>query len=50
MNTANKQDQKNQRQKTRQKQRPKKQGRSPNMLLNDRKHQDHEYPETRLTR
>jgi hypothetical protein len=45
MNTKNKQNEKNQRQKTRQDQRPKKQG--PNTL-----HQDHEqeHPETRLTR
>jgi hypothetical protein len=50
MNTTTKQDQKNQRQKTRQKERPKKPGQNSNMLHEDRKHQDHEYPETRLTR
>jgi hypothetical protein len=49
MNTKDKQDQKNQRQKTRQKQGPKKRGQT-SMLPDDRKHQDHEYPETRLTR
>ena len=46
MNTTNKQDQKNQRQKIRQKHRPKK----PNMLQDDRRHQEHEHPETRMTR
>ena len=53
MNTKNKQDQKkNQRQRTRQEQGPKKQGQNPNMLHGDRKHQDHdqEHPETRLFR
>jgi hypothetical protein len=50
MNTATKQDQKNQRQKTRQKQRPKKQGRNASLLHDDRKHQEHEHPEMRLTR
>jgi hypothetical protein len=50
MNTKNKQDQKNQRQKSRQEQGPKKQGQNPNMLQDDGKHQDHEHPETRLTR
>lgn len=49
MNTK-KQNQKSQEQKTRQKQEPKKQGQNPNMLQDDRKHQDHEYPETRMTR
>jgi hypothetical protein len=49
MNTTTKQDQKNQRRKTRQKQGPKKQGRSPN-LHDDRRFQEHEHPETRLTR
>jgi hypothetical protein len=50
MNTANKKDQKNQRQKTRQKHGPKKEGRNPNLLHDDRKFQEHEHPETRLTR
>jgi hypothetical protein len=50
MNTTNKQDQKKQRKKTRQKQGPKKRGQNSNMLPDDRKHEDHEYPETRLTR
>ncbi len=50
MNTKNKQDQKNQRHKTRQEQVPKKQGQSPKMLQEDRKPQDHEHPEMRLTR
>jgi hypothetical protein len=50
MNTKTKQDQKNQRPGTRQKQGPKKQGQNANMLHEDRKHQDHEHPETRLTR
>jgi hypothetical protein len=49
MNTKTKQDQKNQRQKTRQVQRPAKQGQNPAMLP-DRKHHDQEHPETRLTR
>ena len=49
MNTKTKQDQKNQRQKTRQALRPAKQGRNPAMLP-DRKPHDHEHPETRLTR
>jgi len=44
MNTKNKQEQKNQRQSTRQEQMPKKQGQKPNM------YQDHERPETRLSR
>ncbi len=47
MNTKTKQNQKNQ---NRQKQGPKKQGQNPSMLQNDRKHQDQEYPETRMTR
>jgi hypothetical protein len=47
MNTINKQDQKNQRQKTRQKRGPKKPGQ---VLREDRKYQEHEHPETRLTR
>jgi hypothetical protein len=57
MNTKNKQDQKKtQPQRTRQAQRPKKQsqhdqqGQNSNMLHGDLKHQDHEYPEMRLTR
>jgi hypothetical protein len=51
MNTKNKQDQKkNQRQKTRNGQGSKKQGQNPNMLHGDLKHQDHEYPEMRMTR
>jgi hypothetical protein len=49
MNTTNKQDQKNQRQKTRQK-RPKKQGSNTSLLNDNRRHQDHEHPETRMTR
>jgi hypothetical protein len=49
MNTKNKQDQKNQQQKTRQKQGPRKQGQNPNMVSDDRKHEQ-EAPETRLTR
>ena len=47
MNTKTKQNQKNQ---NRQKHGPKKQGHNANMLQYDRKHQDHEYPETRMTR
>ncbi|MGD1093874.1 MAG: hypothetical protein ABSB35_18040 [Bryobacteraceae bacterium] len=50
MNTKNKQDQKRKGQQTRQKQGPKKQGQSPNNALDDRKYQDHELPEMRLTR
>ncbi len=50
MNTKNKQDQKNQRQKTRQKQGPMKPGQNSNMLHDERKHHDQEQPETRLTR
>jgi hypothetical protein len=50
MNTKNKQDQKNQLQKTRQKQEPKKQGQNANILRDDRKYQEHEHPESRLTR
>jgi hypothetical protein len=51
MNTKTKQDQKNQRPKIREMQRPSKQGQNSHMLL-DRKHHDHEqeHPETRLTR
>jgi hypothetical protein len=51
MNTKTKQDQKNQRQKTRQVQRTSKQGKNPAML-HDRRHLDHEqeHPETRMTR
>jgi hypothetical protein len=50
MNTKNKQGQKNQREKTRQKHEPKKRRQNSSMLHDDRKHQDHEYPEMRLTR
>ncbi len=50
MNTTIRQDQKNQRQKTRQKQGPKKRGQTSSMLRDERKHQDHEHPETRMTR
>jgi hypothetical protein len=46
MNTKNKQGQKNQRQKTRQEQGSKKRGQTSHML----QHQDHEHPETRMTR
>jgi hypothetical protein len=51
MNTKTKQDQKNQRQKIRQVQKPAKQGQNFHMLPG-RKHQDHEqeHPETRMTR
>jgi hypothetical protein len=51
MNTKSKQDQKNQRQKTRQAQRPEKRGQNSNMLPG-RRHLDHEqeHPETRMTR
>jgi hypothetical protein len=44
MNTKNKENRKNQGPSTRQERRPKKEGRSPNI------YQDHERPETRLTR
>ena len=44
MNTKNKREQKNQRSSTRQKQEPKKQGNRPNI------DQEHEHPETRMTR
>jgi len=50
MNTKNRQDQKNQGQKTRQKQRPKPQGRNHNMLHDDRKYHEQERPETRMFR
>jgi hypothetical protein len=50
MNTKNKQDQKNQRQTTRQKDGPKKRGQNSAMLHEGRKHHDHEYPEMRMTR
>jgi hypothetical protein len=51
MNTNIKQDQKkNQRPKTRQQQEPRKQGQNRNMLHEGLKFQDHEHPETRLTR
>jgi hypothetical protein len=50
MNTKTKQNQKSQQQKTRQKQEPKKQGQNTNMLHEDRKYQEHEHPEMRLTR
>ena len=51
MNTKTQQDQKNQRQKTRQVQRTAKQRQNPAMLP-DRKHSGHEqeHPETRMTR
>jgi hypothetical protein len=52
MNTKNQLDQKkNQRQKTRQQQGPKRQGRTSNMLHVERKHNyhEHELPETRMT-
>ncbi len=49
MNTKTKQDQKHQRQKTRQAQRTAKPGQNPAML-HDRKPHDQEHPETRLTR
>jgi hypothetical protein len=49
MNTKLKQDQKNQRQKTRQGQRTAKRGQNSQMLP-DRKPHDQEHPETRLTR
>jgi hypothetical protein len=44
MNTKNKENQKNQTQRTRQEHGPKKQSQNLNV------HQDHEHPETRLTR
>jgi hypothetical protein len=47
MNTKSKQNQKNE---SRQKLAPKKQGQNPNTLRDDRKHHEQEYPETRLTR
>jgi hypothetical protein len=47
MNTKTKQNQKNQ---SRQKLAPKKQGQTPNMLRDDRKQHEQEHPETRLTR
>jgi hypothetical protein len=50
MNTKNKQDQKNQRQKTRQVQGREKRGQNPNMLHDGRKHHEQENPETRMTR
>ena len=51
MNTKTKQDQKkNQRRQTRQEQGPKKRGENSNMLSDHRRHQDHEFPETRMTR
>jgi hypothetical protein len=50
MNTKNKQNQKNQRPQTQQKQGPKKQGQNPNMLPEDRKYHEQEHPETRMTR
>jgi hypothetical protein len=49
MNTKTKQDQKNQRQKIRQAQRPAKQSQNPHMLPGRKPH-DQEHPETRLTR
>ena len=51
MNTNTKQDQKkNRRPKTRQQQGLRKLGQSRNMLHEGLKNQDHEHPETRLTR
>jgi hypothetical protein len=51
MNTKNEQNQKkNQRPKTRQEQGSKKQGQNPTMLREYPNHQDHEHPETRMTR
>jgi hypothetical protein len=52
MNTKNKQNQTNQRQKTRQEQGSKKQGQNHKILHDDLKLQnhEHEHPETRLTR
>ncbi len=51
MNTNNKQDQKkNQRQKTRQQQGLRKQGRNAGMLHEDRRPHEQEHPETRMTR
>ena len=47
---SNKQQPKNQLQKTRHAQGAKKQGRNPGGLHQDVKHDEHEYPETRLTR
>jgi hypothetical protein len=49
MNTKSKQDRNKERPTTRQKQGPKKQGQNPT-LQNNRKHEEHEHPETRLTR
>jgi hypothetical protein len=46
MNTKSKQNQKTQR---RQKQGPKKGGRAPNMLRDDRTYHEQEHPETRMT-
>jgi hypothetical protein len=48
MNTRNKQDQQNRRQRTRQEQRPKKRGQSPK-TLHGLKLQEHEHPEMRMT-
>jgi hypothetical protein len=51
MNTNNQQYQKkNQRQKSRQGQTPKKHTRSSNMLHDNKQHHEHELPEMRLTR
>jgi hypothetical protein len=50
MNTKNKQDQKNQREKTRQKQAPKRQGRNPSQPQEDRQYHEHERIETRMFR
>jgi hypothetical protein len=50
MNTKNRQDQKHPGQKTRPKQRPKTQGRSSNLLHDDRKYHEQERPETRMFR
>jgi hypothetical protein len=50
MNTNDKQNQKNQQQRARQKQGPKKRGQISRMLHEEPKHHDQEYPETRMTR
>ncbi len=50
MNTKNRQDQKHTGQKSRPKQKPKTQGRSSNMLHDDRKYHEQERPETRMFR
>jgi hypothetical protein len=50
MNTKNKRDRKSPRQRTRQKEGPKKRGQNSGMFHEERKHHDHEYPETRMSR